>query len=141
DLLAGRSLDLSDYESSRSFFEESDGSAQLVQRIVSALMRLPRADDALSQKIERDALQRGWSRAAVPIEALASCLGDILAGAVPTGEHSGCSFGDHQFHCLRRGALALALRFRERLSGHVATVMLYAFRYGDGYLIVTSSAI
>jgi hypothetical protein len=140
DLLAGRSLDLADYESSRSFFEESDGSEQLIQRMVSALMKLPRVDDALRQKIEGDARARGWTRRDVTIESLGYAIRGLLTNSVPGAKHVGSSFGDHQFHCMRRGALALALTFRHA-TDDMATLMVYAFRAGESYVIVSSTPI
>ena len=41
---------------------------------------------------------------------------------------------------MRRGALALALKFR-RTTDDVATVMVYAFRAGDSYVIVSSTPV
>lgn len=140
DLLAGRSLDPADYESSRSFFEEADGAAQLLQRIVSALMKLPQVDDALRHKIEGDAHQRGWLRHTATIETLRDSIANVFSSAVPNATHEGCSFGDHQFHCMHRGALALAVRFRAH-DGTPSTLMVYAFRSGDGYVIVSSTPV
>ncbi len=140
DLLAGRSLDLGNYPSSRSFFEEAEGSAQLVQRIVSALMRLPRVHDTLCHKIESDAIERGWRRREVRIEVLGDALGELLETGVPGATHCGSSFGEHQFQCIRRGALAIALRFRSP-SGKPSTIMVYAFRGADDYVIVSSTPV
>jgi hypothetical protein len=136
DLVAGRSLDPASYESSRSFFEDADGQQQLVRRIVSALMKLPRVDDALMNKIEADARARGWIRKMIPITKITSALDERLSTVVPGGELVGASFGDHQFHCLRRGALSLGLQFRTASS--FSTLMLYAFRFWEGAVLITS---
>lgn len=138
DLLAGRSLDLGSYEASRSFFEDAEGTPQLVQRLVSALHGLPRVDDAMRGKIENDVYQRGWRRQDIPIDALTAALGDLLGGAIEGATLTGCSFGEHQFHCIRRGALALGLHFLMQATGASTRVMLYGFRKGDNYVVVTS---
>lgn len=140
DLVAGRSMNLGDYESTRSFFEEADGSKQLTQRIVSALAQLGHVDGALRKKIETDAEKRGWERHVTNMETLPTSLRDFFGGVVAGGTHSGTTLGEHQFHCLRRGALALVLRF-DRPDRSTATLMLYAYRFSGGFVIVSSNPV
>lgn len=137
DLLAGRSLDFGDYESSRCFFEEADGAHQLVQRLVSAAVKLPTVDDALRVKIESDAFKRDWSRRTVSQRELAATFEELVLGSVAGAQFRESTFGDHGFACLQRGALAVALSYHDGAS-LVATVMYYAFRANDQFTLIWS---
>lgn len=136
-LLAGRSLDMGDFESSRSFFEEADGPQQLVQRWLSASTRLPNIDDALRLKIEGDALERRWSQRDVVHTELVAVFDELVLRSRNAAVYRACQFGEHGFACLHRGALALALTFHDE-GGNATKVMTYTFRRGDGYRLVCS---